>query len=165
MKRLLLTTVTALSLAVVAPGSALASGPRDHGRDHARGHARDHARLHRDHRDRADRRDRDRAERRDRDHQVRRARHAVRIGSETPGVAGRITSHTGNRVEVALLDGSTLTGTITDATKIVCIRHVDGRLALAHCMAGDLKPGRRIADGLLEVTPRGSFWRLIVVWD
>jgi RNase P/RNase MRP subunit p29 len=85
------------------------------------------------------------------------------LRSETPGVAGRIVSHTGNAVAIRTLDGSVDTGMVTDATKVFCIRHTS--LAIVPCVPGDIRPGRRIAGALLAITPHGNVWKLIVVWD
>jgi hypothetical protein len=146
--------------ATLAWGAVPASAiAHDHGRAHGRG----------------------RAERRD---------HHKGFGlrSEAPGVAGRILSHTGSTVAVTLLDGSVATGTVTDASKVFCVRHTgsstgamrserrhegfrdaawarDKGLAIVPCSPGDLTPGRRIAGALLQITPSGNFWRFIVVWD
>ena len=106
----------------------------------------------------------------------------------TPGVAGRIVSHSGDSLTIAGLNGATATGTVTDDTKVFCIRHAttsdgakrlhrdegmrdapwagDSGFVIARCSpVDDLKPGRRIAGAELSFTPSGSVWRFVVVWD
>jgi RNase P/RNase MRP subunit p29 len=151
-----------LAAAATLACAALPASAVARGHESGREHAREHARQHNE---------------------------GFGLRSETPGVAGRIVSHTGNTVAIRTLDGSVDTGIVTDATKVFCVRHTssgsgtmrrehgrhegfrdaawarDAGLAIVPCSPGDITPGRRIAGALLAITPSGNVWKFIVVWD
>jgi hypothetical protein len=110
------------------------------------------------------------------------------------GVAGVVASNTGGVATFKLLDGSMVSGKLSDMTRIFCIFPAGAKRTAAHdsrargdnpadqngsgdsgqglgdnrpihsCSAGDVSPGRRLAEALLSITPDNSNWRLVIVY-